>query len=36
MEKEVRPTIKGKLLFDSPEDKAFLLYVMRNFKDAVE
>mgnify|MGYP000371378411 FL=1 len=33
---EVRPTIKGKLLFNSLEDKALLFYVMRNFKDAVE
>jgi len=35
MEK-VKPTIKGKLVLDSAEDKAFLLYAMRNFKDAVE
>jgi IS605 OrfB family transposase len=34
--KEVRPTIKGKLVLSSAEDKAFLLYVMRNFKDAVD
>jgi len=34
--KEVRATVKGKLRFDSLEDKAFLLYAMRNFKDAVE
>jgi len=34
-EKEVA-TVKGKLLFDSLEDKAFLLYAMRNFKDAIE
>jgi len=33
---EVRPTIKGKLLFNSLEDKALLFYVMRNFKDAIE
>ena len=36
MEKEMKPTIKGKLLFDSLEDRALLLYAMRNFKDAVE
>ncbi len=36
MAKEVKPTVKGKLILDSPEDRALLLYLMRNFKDAVE
>ena len=35
MEKEVKPTIRGKLIA-SYEDKGLLLYIMRNFKDAVE
>jgi len=36
VEKEVKPTIKGKLILATPEDEGFLLYTMRNFKDAVE
>ncbi|PUA32281.1 MAG: hypothetical protein B7O98_06355 [Zestosphaera tikiterensis] len=36
MEKEIKPTIKGRLIVSSPEDRGLLLYVMRNFKDAVE
>jgi len=36
MEKEIKPTIRGKLILSSPEDRGFLLYVMRNFKDAIE
>ena len=36
MEKNVKPTIRGKLVFKSPEDKALLFYLMRNFRDAVE
>ena len=36
MGKEVKPTVKGKLIIDSPEDRAWLLFLMRNFKDAVE
>ncbi len=36
MEKEVKPTVKGKLVIDSPEDRAWLLLLMRNFKDAIE
>jgi len=33
---EVRPTIKGRLIVDSPVDRAWLLLLMRNFRDAVE
>ncbi len=33
---EIKPTIRGKLIVSSSEEKGFLLYVMRNFKDAVE
>jgi len=36
VEKNVRATIKGRLIFNSIEDKALLLYTTRNFKDAVE
>lgn len=32
----MRATIKGRLIFNSIEDKALLLYTMRSFKDAVE
>jgi len=33
---EVKPTIKGRLIVDSPVDRAWLLLLMRNFKDSVE
>ena len=36
MEKEVKPTIKGRLTVNSPTNRGLLLYVMRNFKDAIE
>ena len=36
MEKEVKPTVKGRLIVNSPTDRGLLLYVMRNFKDAIE
>ena len=32
----MRPTIKGRLVVDSPVDRAWLLLLMRNFRDAVE
>ena len=32
----MRPTIKGRLIVDSPADRGLLLYVMRNFRDAIE
>jgi len=35
MEK-VRPTIKGKLVFDNLSDRAKILFLMRNFRDAIE
>jgi len=33
---EVKPTIKGRLILSSSEDKAWLFLLMRNFRDAVE
>jgi len=33
---EIRPTIKGKLVFDNLSDKAKILFLMRNFRDAIE
>jgi len=33
---EVKPTVRGRLIVNSPEDRAWLLLLMRNFKDAVE
>ena len=36
MEEKVRPTVRGRLTLNSPIDKAWLLLLMRNFKDAVE
>lgn len=36
MEKEIRPTIKGRLVINNLRDKARLLLLIRNFKDAVE
>jgi len=36
MAKDVKPTIRGKLIVSSPEDRGFLLHAMRNFRDAVE
>jgi len=33
---EVKPTIKGRLILNSSEDRAWLLLLMRNFRDAVE
>ena len=36
MEKEVKPTVKGRLMMDSPANRGLLLHIMRNFKDAIE
>ena len=36
MGEEVKPTVKGRLIVSSPEDRAWFLLLMRNFKDAVE
>ena len=36
MGKKMKPTVKGRLIVSSPEDRAWLLLLMRNFKDAVE
>jgi len=36
VEEEVKPTIKGRLILNSSEDKAWLFLLMRNFRDAIE